>query len=482
MTEGRCLSLRDPSGRLFELDGRLIRVVEADAAADIDPILAWLAHARPFGRGRVVTSTRLDDSSAFELYRRLRDAGDRMVPPALVLEHEKIEIVSYPYEWAPAMLHAAGALTLELAEDALGHGFGLKDATPYNVLFEGPEPVFVDLLSFERRDANDPTWLACGQFMRSFILPLLLNSHFGMPVTQTLLARRDGPEPEEAYRVGRGWRGPLTGGFLTTVTIPMLLGRLVGSDPAWLYKRRMARSATEASFVLRALFGRLRRLLERTAPGRRSSHWTGYREDSERGLPEYMEAKRAFVQRALETHSSRRVLDVGCNTGEFSRLAARTGASVVAIDSDPQVVDELWREARERNEPILPLVVDLARPTPGIGWLNQECPSFLERLDGAIDCVLMLAIVHHLRVTEGIPLAEIVRLMASLTSDIAVIEFVDPRDPMFRRLARGREHLYVDYTRDTFERDCAEFFEVVQQTLVNDSTRWLYLLKKRIRG
>jgi hypothetical protein len=31
---------------------------------------------------------------------------------------------------------------------SLREGFGLKDATPYNVLFRGAQPVFVDLLSF----------------------------------------------------------------------------------------------------------------------------------------------------------------------------------------------------------------------------------------------------------------------------------------------------------------------------------------------
>ncbi len=478
MKADRCLTLRDPAGHLFDSGGRLLRVTGADASADVDALLTWL-RATEFTHGRVVRSVRLDALRAAELSVRLLQGSHPVGQPATVIEHERIEIVSYPYEWAPAMLHAAAALTLELSERALSIGFGLKDATPYNVLFDGPEPVFVDFLSFERRNTTDRTWLACSQFMRSFLFPLLLSKHFGLTIAQTLGARRDGPEVEEVYRIGRGWRAPMSGGFLSTVTIPMWLGRMIGPNPKWLYQPRLARSAAEATFVLRALFRRLGRLIDRAVPKSRASRWTGYREDCERGFPEYVVAKRAFVQEALASRSCKRVLDVGCNTGDFSRMAAATGASVVAIDADPQVIDEVWKQARARKEPILPLVVDLARPTPATGWLNEECQPFMERLSGKVDCVLMLAVVHHLRVADGIPLAEVIGLAARLTSDIAVIEFVEPSDPMFARLARGREHLYSDYTRDAFERHCATVFEVVRSSPVKDAARWLYLLKKR---
>src|SRR5258708_5922572 len=178
----------------------------------------------------------------------------------------------------------------------------------------------------------------------------------------------------------------------------------------------------------------------------------------------------------MHEQQPRTVLDVGCNTGHFSYLAARHGASVVAIDYDAVVVGAVWRQAHKENLDILPLVVNLARPTPAIGWRNGECASFLERAHGRFETVLMLGVIHHLMVSERIPLAEIVSLAAELTTAALVIEFVAPDDPMFRRIARGRDHLFSDLTKESFESACATHFEIVRCERLDVTSRWLYLM------
>jgi ribosomal protein L11 methylase PrmA len=190
----------------------------------------------------------------------------------------------------------------------------------------------------------------------------------------------------------------------------------------------------------------------------------------------------AFVEQALGEFRPRRVLDVGANTGRFSELASAHGASVVAIDRDPVVVGTLWRSARAKGEDILPLVVDITRPSPSTGWRNRECPSFLERCRGAFDAVLMLALVHHLVVTERIPLAEVVELAAELATQMVVIEFIGKGDPMFQRLVRGRERLYEDITEARFEDCLRRRFEVVRRQPLEGADRTLYLLRKQNPG
>jgi hypothetical protein len=160
-------------------------------------------------------------------------------------------------------------------------------------------------------------------------------------------------------------------------------------------------------------------------------------------------------------------------------MAARRGASVVAIDYDPVVLGQVWRNARAERLEILPLVVNLTRPTPGTGWLNRECASFLDRARGSFDAVFMLAVIHHMLVTERVPLAEILDLAAQLTTNLAVIEFIGPEDSMFRRLARGREELHKDLNQGVFESAARRHFEIVRVRHAESSTRWLYLLKKR---
>ncbi len=316
-----------------------------------------------------------------------------------LFEHERIPFASYPYEWPPEMLHAAGARTLDLALAALNESFGLKDGTPYNVLFRGTKPVFVDLSSFERRDPRDTTWMAYAQFVRTFLLPLLANRHFGMPLRDTLGSHRDGLEPETLYRCAGLWRR-LKPPFLGLVSMPKwLAGRR--SDDASLYRPKLAASSEQGQYVLRHVLESCRRQLDSLQPQAGSeSTWSGYLDRKSLYSPEQLAEKETFVREALELARPAKVLDVGANEGHFSLLAARTGSPVVAIDFDPAVVGSIWRRAAAENLDVLPLVVDLARPSPATGWRNRECQSFLDRAcdpsTGRFDLVLMLAVAHHM--------------------------------------------------------------------------------------
>ena len=175
------------------------------------------------------------------------------------------------------MLYAAAGLTIDLARELLPCGFGIKDATPYNVLFRGPEPVFVDVLSFEPRDPHDPLWLPYAQFVRTFLLPLALSRSLDLPLDQVFLARRDGIEPAEAYRwLPRSlrFRRP----FLSLVTIPVWLARRQNPDDTAFYRPRPMSDPGKARLVLERLLAGLRRTVDRLQPATaKASTWSGYR-------------------------------------------------------------------------------------------------------------------------------------------------------------------------------------------------------------
>ena len=471
-------SFRDPAGQLIPLNGRILRVINQTGQPDLRAFLDSARSRQLIEAGRLVRTQVLDHADA-----RTALAGTGLLEQfgepgaALVLEHERVPFPSFPYEWPPEMLHEAGLLTLDLAESLLDDGFGLKDATPYNVLFNGPRAVFVDWLSFERRDSGDPTWLPYAQFVRTFLLPLLVSKYFNLRFDQFLIASRDGLEPEQVYRLGGPVRRLLPP-MLTLVSLPTWLGSSGASD-AKTYRTRRVENPEKASFILRHLLQGLRRKLAQVAPGEgKSSAWSDYMSQN-RYTEDYFPLKQSFVEAVIEQHGASRVLDVGCNVGFFSELAARRGASVVGIDYDPVVVGQVWRRARAESLDILPLVVNLARPTPNTGWLNQECASFLDRARGSFDVVFMLAVIHHMLVTERIPLKSILSLAAELTTRLLVIEYVPPDDQMFRRLTRGRENLHADFTRENFEAACNELFEIGRSEPLGASGRWLYLLRKR---
>ncbi len=472
-------SFRDPGGRLLKIGGDIIRIINEAAAADLQSFLGSATAKRFIQSGQLVRTEFLSplESEALLTNPEVHHLHEN-TQSARIVKHEVIPFASYPYEWLPEMLYAAASLTLDLAESLLKDGWGLKDATPDNILFRGTTPVFVDLLSFEPRDAKDPVWLASAQFERTFLLPLLVNKHFGIALDRLLLSRRDGLEPEDVYQLCGGLQ-KLSPSFLTITTLPTWLAKKHRQDDTAIYQKRTLDNAEKARFILGATFKRLRRLLKRVEPqGGKHSTWSEYMAANNYSQAHF-QAKCAFVEQALREAQPRRVLDIGCNTGHFSVLAAKSGATVVAIDYDAVVAGEVWRKARAEKLDILPLRVDLSRPSPPMGWRNRECAGFLERARGGFDALLMLALIHHLLVSERIPLAEIMALAAELTTDTVIVEFIAPNDSMFRTLTRGRDHLFTDLTVESFEATCRRHFDIVRSQHEPGTARWLYWLRKK---
>ena len=272
-------SFRDPGGVLIRHGTRILRALNSDGAASLESFLDTPTARHAVEHGRLVRSTRVDAAEFPEI------EADTLV------EHERIPFPAYPYEWPPEMLHAAGALTLELAKSALDDGFGLKDASPYNVLFRGADPVFVDVLSFEQRDPLDRTWNAYAQFVRTFLLPLLAWREFGLSPDRVFISHRDGLEPETMYRWA-GLRRRLSPRFLSLVSLPKWMS---GREESTVYRPQQAASADQAQFILKGLLASCGRQLNALRPAHAISKWTDYTEAKSLYSAQEFAAKEAFV-------------------------------------------------------------------------------------------------------------------------------------------------------------------------------------------
>lgn len=462
-------SFRDPDATLIEHDGRLVRAVRGHALDAFRRMLEDPVVRRWMDDGRIVRTRPLP---RIETPQQFADFDGEC------FEHERIPFVSQPCEWAPEMLATAGSLTLALARALLPRGWQLKDATPANVLFRNSEPVFVDLPSIVAREPGSCLWIARHQFETTFLLPLIASVEAGLPISWTLSNPVAGLSHEALARIlgARRWLKPA---LWRAVALPAALAAKAvaggGAPPAM-----KAASEEQARFILgRSLTG-LERQLARCV-GKleaQSSHWKRYTATRGHYGSADLEAKRTFIADGIAGTRPRRTLDIGANTGEYSEIAAGQG-EVVALDIDERSVAAIWERARRKRLPILPLVGNFGRPTPAIGWRNRELESLLGRAAAGFDLVLMLAVVHHLRVTEGVPVAEQFDAVAAITRRHLLVEYVPVTDPMFAAIARGREPLYDDCLRPQFEATLLQRFQIERKHELPNG-RVLYLARRRL--
>jgi SAM-dependent methyltransferase len=464
---GSFTTFRDPAGVLTLTEEHAIRFVRPEYVSEALKFLGSPLYVTWQERGDLVTTEVTDDLPS--------DSG-------LCLRHPRFFFPTYPWEWSPAQWLASAELTLDLCSEGLAGGYVLKDATPLNILFDGPRPVFVDVLSFDRSDPGSPVWLAYGQFVRTFLLPLVAHHWLGWPLSATLL-KRDGYEPEDIYAALPRLRR-YHPRLLWPVTLPALLEKRASKSSADAAGNEVGKATAiqrkpqVALQVLRHSLATLKRQIRYVTPALSDSQWSQYQSTLGHYSSAEVEEKRRFVQHVLDISRPATVLDIGANTGTYSFLAAETGARVVSLDTDPAAIERLWRAASERKLNVLPLVANIARPTPSVGWDNSESLSLLDRATGKFDLVMMLAVIHHLILTEQIPLDRIASLCFRLARRWLLVEWVPPSDPMYRKLVRGREDLYGALNENDFGQAFHVYFETVEQCRLSNG-RTLFLLRRR---
>lgn len=387
--------------------------------------------------------------------------------PHLLL-HEAIGQVSYPYEWSTSMLADAGLLTLELQLALLNEGLGLKDASAYNVQFVKGRPIFIDAASVEEVQRRD-VWFALGQFHRMFTYPLLLNRYRGWDLKSYFLGYPDGMS-EKRMGLAAGMHR-LRPAMLLDVGLPTLIQ---GHAQAAEHTAAEGGKGTGDPSGQVMNLKRLQRKLAALCTGRRlSGEWASYA--SECSYKGEQAAKREITARWLGEMRPKRVLDIGSNTGEYSFLAAKEGATVIALDADPDAVELLYRRVRVEQASITPMVADIACPSPATGFMNGEHEALCIRAKA--ECVLALAVIHHLAVSAALPLAAIRDMLWEYSTDWVVLEVVPESDPMFRKLMRLRRPLPERITLEAVKAVLASRFRVLAEERVGGTERHLLLLK-----
>jgi SAM-dependent methyltransferase len=405
-----------------------------------------------------------------------RWAADGRIVPFQEMDAQRIQaprlpFVTQPDEWCDAQLWTAGDLTLQLQVEAVEAGFDLKDASAWNVIFDGVRPVMCDHMSPTPLTARK--WWAAGQFSRHFLLPLLVSRRRGLRGHQSFAVWRDGlPAACAARLIGparylsRYW--PL----MAEAAESAQTGAHAGETPAVMDQARIRRFRAGLHASLRWM---LDGVAARTSPA--TSTWSDYTDQRHHYAEQSIQLKRSQVASWLESLGPKWVADLGCNNGEFSQLALAAGASVVAVDGDHDAVQAMFRGGSDASR-LYPVLAQLDDLSMGRGWAGREHQALGQRLLGRFDMVMMLALIHHLAIGAAIPLAEVAKFAASLTRDWLIIEFVDSDDVQLRRLCAQRGRAPEDFSAGRQRQAFVDAGFVVQGSLTLDpAPRQLVLMR-----
>jgi ribosomal protein L11 methylase PrmA len=386
-----------------------------------------------------------------------------------VIQPEMVAFISYPYEWSFSQLKDAALLTLAIQKKAVEFGASLKDCSAYNVQFRRGKPIFIDTLSFEQYQEGYP-WAAYRQFCQHFLAPLALMAYTDIRLNQLFRIYIDGV-PLDLTSSLLPFRTCLRFSFLVHLHLHAKSQKHFANNPVKIdTRRRMNRRA----FL--GLIDNLETAICSLKWQPQGTEWANYYEDTNYSSAA-RQHKAELVRAFLEKIHPRNVWDLGANVGIFSRIASDQKIPTIAFDIDPAAVEKLYRETVKNQETYLfPLLLDLTNPSPGLGWRSQERRSLQER--GPADTILALALIHHLAISNNVPLQHIAHYFSILCQSL-LIEFVPKQDSQVQRLLTTREDIFTIYTQQEFERCFKHYFTIEQFVPIKESHRILYLMRKK---
>ena len=449
-------SFRDPSGFLFSRGGVLYRQVNRVYEKEYARLMDSGLYERLVKAGLLIPHIEVDQVSAES------DAAFKIIQP------ERVPFISYPYEWSFGQLKDAALATLSIHKRALKAGMSLKDASAYNIQFVRGKATLIDTLSFETRKEGQP-WVAYKQFCQHFLAPLALMALKDIRLNQLLRVYIDGVPLDLASGLLPA-RTKFNFGLLTHIHLHAgAQKRFAGEE---VKSRRGAMTMQAMIGLIESLDSTIRKLEWKPA----GTEWGNYYDIT--NYPDAaFEHKKQLVGEWSQKIKPALVWDLGANNGVFSRVAGESGAFTVSFDIDPAAVEQNYRQVKSaREENILPLALDLTNPSPAIGWANRERDSFGAR--GPADMVLALAVIHHLAISNNVPLQQVADFFAEMCKWLA-IEFVPKSDSQVKRLLAAREDIFPRYTREGFELAFRERFDFREAVEIRESERVLYLLERK---
>lgn len=435
-------SFRDPAGAIFYENNEIFRTVNESHLPHYQHLMSSGLYAELIDKGLLIPHTEIDG-----------------LP--LVLKPKKIPFISYPHEWSFSQLKKAALVTLEIQDIATKYKMHLKDASAYNIQFYQGKAVLIDTLSLALK-TDDLPWVAYKQFCQHFLGPLALQAYVDWRLKNLFLSHIDGPPMDLIVNLL-----PLSSFFNPSLFIHLFLHSKFVMKSA--LRGEKSNSSKKSQLATEALISSLRAGINRINWKYPPTLWQDYQDDNSYSKQAFHH-KEEIVKQYLSLIRPNVVWDLGANEGHYSQIAAQFANEVISLDGDPVCIDRLFNKGIST----LPLLMDLSTPSPAFGWGEQERKSLSER--GPSDLLMALALVHHLRISCGVPFLHIAQYLSQMCRYL-VIEFIPANDKKIEQMNPWNRIDQEGYNEGIFVKDFLTYFEIKSRDPISDSGRVLFLMQ-----
>ena len=423
----------------------------------------------------------------FEQYKALTDSGfykmlfdkKHLIPhqevskkdSEITIEASKIPFISYPYEWSFLQYKHAALLTLKIQKLCLENNFTLKDASAFNITFHEGKPIFIDTLSFDFYQENNP-WLAYKQFIIHFLGPLVLTKYFGQDHLKTLSQNLEGISLQKLSKL-LPFKSYFSPTLLTNIHLLAKYDKKYESD-----KKRVNNNLSKA-YQIKLLDG-LYDFISNLSVNEKTE-WDHYYNQINYDEAAY-QLKKEVVKDWFSSIKGKTLIDIGGNDGTFSRELKEDGELVIVADVDPNAVEQNYKQVLKNKEKIiLPIVADVLNPSANYGFNNEERFSFIDRVkDLNLDGCLVLALIHHITLSGNIPFSLSAQFFSKMAPNL-LIEFPTRDDSWVKFLLDSKREFkghFDFYNEENFEKEYSIYFEILKKEKIASSERILYSLKR----
>ena len=453
-------SFRDPAGKVYYKNDRVLRKLTTIGVNRFLKLQESNIISKSIQKGFLIETKeiKVEDNTK-------KDHNE------LILEHEKIPYISYPYEWSFSQLKDAAIFHLDFHLFLLENDATLIDASAYNIQFIGSELKFIDVLSIQKYTEGE-YWIGHKQFCENFLNPLILKSKKGIKFNNWFKGNLEGIETKELNNLLNIF-DKLSYNIFVHVH---LLNKL---DKKYISKKSLKpiikNNKKLSKKSLMGILSQLKKFISGLKDYKNVSTWDDYSVNNSYSIDD-KDKKIDCVAQFCKKNNFELIADLGCNDGEYSILSLKNGCkSVIGFDFDINAINNAYKKSTDNNLNFLPLYFDATNPSSNIGWHQKERRGFIERAN--FSAIIALAFEHHLAIAKNIPLNDVVSWLVSL-APTGLIEFVPKEDETIKKMLEFKGDIFPEYTKENFDKYLSKESKIISKSIVSNSGRTIYEYKR----